>query len=296
MSRPDPPTANLRATGLVLASSFLFSAGDTIVKLLTQHWPVGQIVLLRSLFCLAFLVWLRPAEEPLIPAGLRDPVLVQRSAVEIGVTAGFFAALASMPLGDAVAILFTAPLLLTALASPLLGERVGWRRWTAVLVGFAGVLVVIRPGGGGYGWEASLPLLAALCIAGRDILVRRLPPNLDNRTVVLGTTLALLGYGAATSPFAWQPIGPGLLIGAGAAAATVTGAFLAYVEATRTAEVSYLQPFKYVAVPLSYLWGWLVFADRPDPWASAGVLLIVGSGLFIWWREQRLARARAVPA
>ena len=120
--------------------------------------------------------------------------------------------------------MFTAPILLTALAGPLLGERVGWRRWTAVLVGFAGVLVVIRPGGGGYGAEALLPLAAACCIAGRDLLVRRLPTGLDNRTVVLATTLALLAYGALASLVAWEPVTRELLLGATAGAVTVTAA------------------------------------------------------------------------
>lgn len=293
-----PPPAstgsvNLRATLLILASSLLFSLGDTIVKALTQHWPVGQIVLLRSLACLGLLALLRRRGEPWWPAGLGHPVLLARSAFEIGVTAAFFGALALMPLGDAVAIMFTAPILLTALATPLLGERVGWRRWTAVLVGFLGVLVVIRPGGAGHGWVAVLPLAAACCIAGRDILVRRLPAGLDNRAVVIGTTLALLAYGAVASLFAWRPVTAWLLLGATAGAVTVTLAFLAYVEATRTAEVSYLQPFKYGAIPLSYLWGWLVFGDLPDAVAGLGVALIVGSGLFIWHRERRLARASA---
>ncbi len=289
-------TANLRATALILASSLLFSLGDTIVKALAQSFPVGQIVLLRSLACLVLLALLRRPGEPRIPSGLLHPVLLARSAFEIGVTATFFGALALMPLGDAVAIMFTAPILLTALAVPLLGERVGWRRWAAVLVGFAGVLVVIRPGGEGHGWPAVLPLFAACCIAGRDILVRRLPAGLDNRSVVFATTLALLAYGAIASLFAWHPPTAWLLLGASAGAVTVTLAFLAYVEATRTAEVSYLQPFKYGAIPLSYLWGFLAFGDLPDATALVGVALIVGSGLFIWWRERALARARPVVA
>jgi len=295
MSPAPPGSANLRATALILASSLFFSLGDTIVKWLTQSWPVGQIVLFRSLACLVLLASLRRPGEPLWPRGLLHPVLLGRSAFEIGVTAAFFGALALMPLGDAVAIMFTAPILLTALAGPLLGERVGWRRWTAVLVGFAGVLVVIRPGGGGYGPEALLPLAAAVCIAGRDLLVRRLPTGLDNRAVVLATTLALLAYGALASLVAWEPVTQELLLGATAGAVTVTLAFWAYVEATRTAEVSYLQPFKYGAIPISYLWGFLVFGDLPDSAAAVGVALIVASGLFIWWRERRLARARREP-
>jgi drug/metabolite transporter (DMT)-like permease len=282
-------SANLRATALILASSLLFSLGDTIVKALTQTWPVGQIVLLRSLACLVLLALLRRPGEPWWPAGLAHPVLVGRSVFEIGVTAAFFGALALMPLGDAVAIMFTAPILLTALAAPVLGERVGWRRWCAVLVGFLGVLVVMRPGGAGHGWIAALPLAAAACIAGRDLLVRRLPAGLDTRAVVLGTTLAVLAYGAVASAFAWRPVTAWLLLGAAAGAVTVTLAFLAYVEATRTAEVSYLQPFKYGAIPLSYLWGWLAFGDRPDAVAALGVAMIVGSGLFIFHRERRLA-------
>ncbi|MDW8368994.1 MAG: EamA family transporter [Geminicoccaceae bacterium] len=297
LPRPAPSSsANLRATALILASSLCFSLGDTIVKWLAQDFPVAQIVLFRSLACLPLLLLLRRADEPLLPRDLLHPVLLARSAFEIGVTAAFFGALALMPLGDAVAIMFTAPILLTALAGPLLGERVGWRRWLAVLAGFSGVLVVLRPGAGVYGSEAVLPLLAAACIAGRDLLVRRLPAGLDNRTVVLATTLALLLYGAVASLWSWQPPTTALLLGATAAAVTVTLAFLAYVDATRTAEVSYLQPFKYGAIPLSYLWGFLVFDDLPDALALLGVALIVGSGLFLWHRERALASRRRLAA
>lgn len=297
MLQPAPSgTANLRATALILTSSLFFSLGDTLVKWLARDYSVAQIVLFRSLVCLVLLAFLRRRDEPLLPSGLGHPVLLGRSLFEVGVTASFFAALALMPLGDAVAIMFTAPILLTALAGPLLGERVGWRRWLAVLAGFSGVLVVLRPGTGVYGVEAVLPLVAAACIAGRDVLVRRLPAGLDNRTVVLATTLALLLYGAIASLWSWRPPTLALLLGSTAAAVTVTTAFLAYVEATRTAEVSYLQPFKYGAIPLSYLWGYLVFGDAPDAVAALGVALIVGSGLFIWHRERSLARSRRLAA
>ncbi|MCS6877779.1 MAG: DMT family transporter [Geminicoccaceae bacterium] len=285
----SPGSANARAIALVLASSLFFALGDTIVKALARDFPVGEIVLFRSLFCLLLLVVLRRRGEPPVPRGLGHPLLLARSAFEIAVTAFFFAALALMPLGDAVAILFVSPVLLTALAGPLLGERVDRRHWSAVLAGFAGVLLIVRPGGGGYGVEALLPLLAASAIAGRDLLARRLPARLDNRTVVFATTLALLAFGALVAPWSWRTPTPEFLAGVAVAALTVTLAFWSYVAATRTAEVAVLQPFKYASVPLSYVLGHLVFGETPDPAAAIGVALIVFSGLAIWRSE----RARA---
>lgn len=287
-------SANVRASALVLASSLFFALGDALVKALAQDFPITELILIRSLFCLLLLALLRRRDQPVLPRGLFHPLLLARSLFEVGVTAFFFLALARLPLGDAVALLFTSPLLLTALAGPLLGERVGPARWMAVVVGFAGVLLVLRPGFGGHGADALLPLAAAVCIAGRDLLVRRLPASIDNRTVVVSTTLALVLFGAVAAPWTWQPPTLAFVLGSFAAAVTVTLAFWTYVAATRSAEVGYLQPFKYASVPFSYLLGHLVFGERPDPWAALGVAAIVFSGLVVFRQEgRRLERARA---
>ncbi|MDX6750421.1 DMT family transporter [Geminicoccaceae bacterium 1502E] len=284
-------SANLRAALLILASSTLFGIGDAIVKYLSEDWPVGQIVTLRSAVCLMLLGLVRPKREPLVPRGLLQRTNLVRGGFEIGVTFLFFSGLMFMPLGNAVSIMFLAPILLTALAALLLGEQVGWRRWTAVLVGFAGVLVVVRPGLEGWNAAALLPLGAACFIAGRDIVVRWLPPEVTTRTVVVTTSAGLFLAGAVTLPFAWEPLGWKLVLGCVVCGATVTSAFHLYVQATRVAEVSFLQPFKYVAIPLSFVIGFVVWGDVPSPRALLGVALIAASGLFIFHRGRRLRRS-----
>lgn len=284
--------ANLRAALLILASSTLFGIGDAIVKALSEGWPVGQIIMLRSAVCLVLLALVRPLGEELVPPGLLQRTNLMRGGLEIGVTFLFFTGLMFMPLGNAISIIFLAPVLLTALAALLLGEQVDWRRWIAVLVGFAGVLVVVRPGLEGWNAAALLPLGAAFLVAGRDIVVRWLPPEVTTRTVVVTTSAGLFLAGAATLPFAWVPLGWKLVIGCLVCGTTVTAAFHLYVQATRVAEVSFLQPFKYVAIPISFIIGFVVWGEVPSAPALVGVALIATSGLFIF-RRRRVRRLEA---
>lgn len=283
--------ANLRAALLILGSTTLFGIGDAIVKYLSADWPVGQIICLRSAVCLVLLALIRRPREPMVATGLLQRMNLIRGGLEIGTTFCFFAGLALLPLGNAVSIMFLAPILLTALAALLLGEQVGWRRWSAVLVGFLGVVVVMRPGAESWNAAVLLPLTAACFVAGRDVVVRWLPPEISTRTVVLTTSLGLFLAGAATLPFAWEPVGWRLVAGSLACGTTVTGAFFLYVKATRVAEVSFLQPFKYLAIPLSFVIGFVVWGDRPSPTALAGVALIAASGLFILYRGRQIRRS-----
>lgn len=282
--------AHLEAALLICASTALFGIGDAIIKHLTQTWPVPQIILIRAFFALPMLLLLRGRGEPWIPVRLAERWNLLRAAFEIGVTFFFFSAVRVLPLGEAVCIMFVAPILLTAIAALFLGERVGWRRWSAVALGFLGVLVVMRPGGEIWTPAAVLPLLAACCIAGRDVVVRRLDSEITTRTVVTTSTLALLLAAAVAAPFDWAPVDGWLVLGAAVGAGTVTSAFLCYVRATRIAEVSFVQPIKYMAIPYAFLLGWLFWGDVPDALGIVGAAMVVGSGLFILERRRKLAR------
>jgi drug/metabolite transporter (DMT)-like permease len=295
MSAPERPgglSAELQAALLILCSTALFGIGDALVKLLSETWAVAQVIAVRSVFCLLFLLVIRRPDERLVPMGVLEPMNLLRSGFEIGVTFFFFVGVALMPLGTAVTIMFVSPILLTALAALFLGERVGWRRWLAVSLGFLGVLIIMRPGGDDWRAVMLLPLLAACCITGRDIVVRRLPRSVGDRAVVLATTLALLIASGVVAPFVWQPMAPWLLLGSAACALTVTTAFLCYVKATRIAPISFIQPFKYLALPYSFVLGFLVWGDLPDGPAIIGASLIVVSGLFILYRRRVVGTAR----
>ena len=275
------------AIGLILVATGLFTVGDAIVKYLSADWPVPQIVLLRSLFCLPLLLLARPRAEPILPASTFHPLNLLRAMFEIGVTFGYFLGAAMLPLSDAVTILFVSPLLLTAFAATVLSEKVGWRRWAGVGIGFFGVVIVMRPGTSAFTMAALLPLLAACFITGRDLVVRWLPTTISNRGVVLASTLALLLASLAVAPFSWKPVTFPLLVGTAAGACTVTSAFLCYVRATRIAEVSFIQPFRYAALPYAFALGWLIWGDLPDRWSLLGSGIILGSGLFVVHREQQ---------
>jgi drug/metabolite transporter (DMT)-like permease len=283
---------NLRAAGMIAVAMTLFSGSDAIVKLLTTSLPSGQIMACRGvLVCLLFVpILLARRERPDLRA-LRDPANLGRGLLEVGVAWCYFNALARLPLAEATAILFVFPLLLTAAAALLLGERVRWRRWAAVLAGLAGVLVIMRPGGASWSGDALWPLAAAVCIAARDLLTRRLPPGLGSATVALTTSAIVALAGFLTLPFGWAPVGP-LELGGFALSAVLVGlGFLALVEGTRRGDVSFTAPFRYLAIPLAFVMGMLVWGHVPDRWVTLGSLIVVASGLFVFYRERTLAGA-----
>jgi drug/metabolite transporter (DMT)-like permease len=192
-----------------------------------------------------------------------------------------------MPLADMTALLFTSPLLLTAMAPYFLGEQVGWRRWTAILVGFSGVLLMIRPHGNGLLWPVFLVLGATVLIALRDILTRRLSQTDSSDSIIVCTT-AFVGLGTlVTVVFGWHlPDLRGfailLLMG------TLQGVgqyFL--VTAFILGEAVVVAPFRYFTLLWSTLYGYLLFGDLPGLSTLAGAAIVIGSGLYIFYREAR---------
>ena len=204
-----------------------------------------------------------------------------RAAGEIAVTFAFLAALARLPIGDTYTLYFAGPLLLTAGAALLLGERVGPRRWAAVLVGFLGVLVVL---GLPQEWQAAslIALLAAVLSVARDLITRWIPAAVGSGTVaaVTGAGVALSGWATALGGdwvrLAWHDVGLCAL-----AAFGVAGGYTAFVVALRTGELSYVATFRYAGIPMAMLLGLLVWGDVPSPRMLAGAALIMGAGLYI---------------
>ena len=201
-----------------------------------------------------------------------------------------YVAITRMPLGDAAAIQFLAPVLVTALSGLLLGEHVGPRRWMAVACGFVGVLLVARPGSGVLGWNALLPLATAVLLAVYMMMTR----IIRNKDDPAATTFYSTALGALILSFLvifnWQSltlIQWGLMVTMGAAGAV--GHFM-LVKAFHSAEASMLAPFTYVQVVAAILWGFLVFGDVPGIWTIAGASVVIASGLYVWYRESRVQR------
>jgi drug/metabolite transporter (DMT)-like permease len=285
--------ANLRAAGLTALAVVLFGLSDAVAKSLAAAHPPGQIIACRGLataLLLALVVAARgggPAGRGTaalasgVAAALRDRSCWARALFETGAAYCFITALARLPIADATALLFVFPLLLTVLAALVLRERVGARRWAAVAAGLAGVLVILRPGAVAFDPASLWPLAAAACVAGRDLSTRFVSPAVPSGAVALVTTCltALAGLASLAVGAGWTPVGAASLAGFAAGAALVGAAFLALVEGTRAGDVSFTAPFRYVAVPFSFLLGWLAWGQAPDALVVLGGAIVAGSGL-----------------
>ena len=215
-----------------------------------------------------------------------------RAAALFGATSCMYVAITRMQLGDASAIQFLAPVLVTALSGLLLGEHVGPRRWAAVLFGFIGVLLVARPGSGVLGWAALLPLMTAGLLAVYLLMTRIIRGQDDAATTTFYSTAVGAFVLSALVPLFWQSLSPlqwGLMVTMGSAGAI--GHFM-LVKAFFSAEASMLAPFTYAQVVAAILWGLLIFGDVPSGWTIAGALVVSGSGLYVWYRESRLRKAQ----
>jgi drug/metabolite transporter (DMT)-like permease len=280
------PTA--RGILLMLATMAFFVAADTTAKVLTQTYPAAQIVWGR--FAFNFLIVAVCVGPGLLRAfRTRRPLLqLARSVLQVGSTASFFGALFFLPIATAITLAFLQPLLITALSVPLLGERVGPRRWAAIACGFLGVMIIMRPGAA-MEWAALLPLATAAFSALYQLATRAVAavdPVMTTLfyTAALGTLLS-----SAAVPFFWQAPDlagwcllamVGLLSGVG---------HLLMIRAYALASASLLAPFTYTQLVWATLFGFLVFGDVPDGWTAGGAAVIVGSGLYVFHRERRLA-------
>jgi len=200
---------------------------------------------------------------------------------------GLFLGLTYLPMAEATAIGFTGPLFIVALSVPMLGERVGWHRWLAVVVGLAGVLVIVRPDGTVWHWSAATTLLGAICFAIFQILTRRLAGQEKHQTTLIYTSLAGTFWVSLLAPFFWTPPSADhalmfLIIGAMGAAA-----HLCIIKAFAHAQASLLAPFNYSKLVWVIILGYLVFGDVPGLDTIVGSAIIVSSGLYVLYREGR---------
>lgn len=272
----------------MIGGGLLLTMNDGVVKWLSGDYQVGQILTFRGaaavILITGVLLWRREFNI----FEVRYPkVQLLRAVLMIASTFLFVNGLRLMPLADTVAIAFVGPIFVTALAPILLSERVGWRRWSAVLVGFAGVLIILRPGGDGLHWAALLPAGAALCGACRDLLTRGISHGEASGTTLFYSTLGVALAAAVTAPFGWQTpalADLGLFVVAGM---LLSIAHFLHIETFRFAEAAVVTPFKYSALLWAMAIGFLVWGDIPDNRTLLGAALLIGSGLYIFHREGR---------
>jgi drug/metabolite transporter (DMT)-like permease len=282
--------AKAAGAGLLAAALTLFNLGDTFVKLLAERLPVAQVICVRNLISgiAVLLVWTARPELARVPH-LLDRGVLARAALDTATTLLYLQGVALLPLAEAATLLFVSPLLGTALAGPVLGERVGTARWLAVGIGFMGVVLVVQPGSVGWQPATLLPLAAAFMMTAADMVTRRIHPSIGSVTVVTANVFAVALAAAIWASFSWQPLAPAELPPLTAAALFLLAGYLCYVGAFRVAEVSFLVPFKYAGLPAAALLGWLVWGHVPNALALLGTALIVGSGVFVLAAEHSRA-------
>lgn len=284
----------LLGIGLVLLGYFCFSIIDSCAKWLMLHGlPPMEVVFVRYLgqFVLVLALFM-PRQGVVAVVKTNRPLLeLLRALCLLGSTICNFVAIVYIPLTVTASIGFTMPFVLCALSIPLLGEKVGWRRWMAILVGFAGVLVIVRPGTDAFHPAMLLSLLGVVFTAFYFLLTRKLA-GIDATTTqqfyaagistLCLVPFALGGWQWPDGPETWIPF---ILIGA----AALTG-HQAITVAHRFAEASVLAPFNYSLIVYLTASSWLVFNQPPDIWIFIGAPIVIGSGLYIWVRERQLAK------
>lgn len=276
-----------------LLGGLLLTANDAVLKWLTGDYPVGQLLFFRGLFVLLVItlfVWRLGSMETIRINSFRDQI--QRAGFAFTSGFLFITGITYLPLADAIAITFAGPLFITILAAPMLGEIVGWRRWTAVVVGFFGILVMLRPTTEALQLAALLPLGASLAGALRDITTRRISANETSLSILLFSTLAVIVFGLGTLPFGWAPLTLRDLGLMGLSGLFVGGAHYFLIERFRWAEASLLAPFKYLTMIWAVIFGFLIFGDLPDSWTLSGAGFLIVCGVYIAHRETVTAKGR----
>jgi len=290
----------LRGILLMMLSVFLFSSMDAMIKWATRDYPTGQIVFFRN--ALAFVpvllfFWRGGSAMTLRTRRLGGHLI--RGIVGVASMFFFFLAFGLLPLADTIALGMSGPIFLTALSVPLLGERVGIRRWSAVLMGFAGVLVMVRPGSGVFELKALTALAGAFFYALAMVSIRRLARSEPAGTIVFYFTLFAMIAGLLSLPLAavapdwiapwvWPDASGWMILIAigllgGTAQLTLTYAF-------KLAPVAVIAPFEYGSLLFGVVFGFLIWREVPDRYILLGAALVVASGLYILYRETKLRR------
>ncbi len=291
-----PMSDNMRGAVLMMGSMAAFVTNDTLIKLASDDMSLYQAILIRGIIAtvlIAAIAWRQQALFFRLPPSDRR-LVVFRTVGEVGATMCFLTALINMPLANATAILQSLPLAITLAAAIFLKEPVGWRRYTAIIIGFCGVLLIIRPGAADFNSYSLLALAAVGFIVLRDLTTRRLSPGIPSLHVAFVASAAIMVLGAGGSTLGpWTAVDLyGLALLTGAALCLFAG-YLMAVMTMRVGDIGFVTPFRYSILIWAIILGMLVFGDIPDALTLFGIAIVVGTGLFTIFRERKLAHAAA---
>ncbi|RME18622.1 MAG: DMT family transporter [Alphaproteobacteria bacterium] len=286
---------NLRGALLMMLSMAGFALEDALVKSVAGRIPMGEVLLFLGCGgALAFGLLANRQGHCLTSRLVFHRAVMLRNLFEMLGTASFVTALALIPLSLNSAIFQATPLFVTLGAIVFLGARVGWRRWAAIAVGLAGVLIILRPGFEGFEPAALVSVLAALALSGRDLAIRACPPEAHPLQLSAWGFMAIIPVGLAMLALSGGPVRPSgteaLMLG-GAVGLAMLG-YYALTLAMQLGEVAFVTPFRYIRLVYGIGLGWLVFSERPDAPMLIGSAIVVGAGLYALWRERRTAANR----
>ena len=281
-------TDNPRGIAAMSAAMAVFVVNDALMKYTTETLPVAQSIFVRGVLVTTLVLAVAGAQGQLrYWRTLFHPAVLARGALEAVGSFTYIATLVHIPLAIALAINMSTPLVIIPFAVLLLSEKVGWRRWSALVAGFIGVLLIVQPGVGGMNWWAVLAFASTFVFALRDVNTRRIPARIPS-LLVTAASAALIGLvaGAIVLVQGWQPMG-GNHVAALAGAAILVGIGMQWlVIATRIAEATVVAGFRYTALLWGVIIGYLVWGDLPGALAWWGIALLIGAGLYASHRER----------
>ena len=289
----DDRSARLAGIALMLAGVCMFSLGDALGKFIVATYSVGQFMLLRACAALALIgppIWCARAEFTRVERPWLQVVRVVLSTLEI---AAFFLAVVHLPLADVTTYYLATPIFVTALSAVVLREQVGWRRWSAILIGFCGVVIALHPSAQSVTWPAMIALAGSLAFSWLMLITRSLRATPD---IVLASAqfLGTLVFGIVVAPFGWITptwVHLGLFFAAGAISVC---ALLCVNRSLKLAPASTVAPYQYSMIVWAVMFGYAVFGDVPQAHTALGAAIIIAAGLYIFLRERELGRTETV--
>ncbi len=291
-------TDNVRGAFFMMASMGSFTVNDACMKAMSDELPLFQAIALRGVpTCILLFLLARAVGGMTWDLSRRDWGLIAlRTIAEVGAAYFFITALFNMPLANASAILQSLPLTVTLAGAIFMGEAVGWRRLTAILVGLCGVLLIVRPGAEGFTFYSIYALISVACVTVRDLAVRRLSREVSSFTVALTAALAVTLFGAIASLTTdWAPVSQKATLQLAGASVMVIGGYMFSVMAMRTGEIAVIAPFRYTSLLWALVLGFFVFGDWPRTITLIGAAIVVATGVYTFYRERRIMRRGPVP-
>ncbi len=282
----------------MMAAMGCFVTNDALVKLVSESMPSAQLIFVRGLMASALVLGVAQGQGALRELrSVLNPRVALRGAIDACATMLYLLSLFQLPIGNATAINLAAPLFMTLFAVLFMGERAGAARWSAVMLGFVGVLCVVQPSSDGFNAWALLCLLGTLFHAMRDLMTRSIDPSIPSIIITLATALAVTVLsGCITLATGWQPFGLREFALLGVAAGFLASGYFLLVQCMRAGEVSLTAPFRYTAVLFAMVLGYGIWGEVPTGWAWLGIALLVGSGLYMLHSERGRNRTAALDA